>query len=97
MLSGPGPHCEEQDPREAKTIPLNKEKSHKFLLKSYFYKFYYKGMISDLNDDKNEYILEQKKADKEKIKHLFISMDHRTNKHNFLIIRDCFDKWNLLL
>ena len=78
-----------------KNIIYNKEKKRKFLFKSYLYKFYYKGMISDLNNDKNEYILEKKKADKEKIKHLFISMEHRTNKHNFLIIRDCFDKWNL--
>jgi len=77
-------------------IIKNKEKKNKFILKKYFDKFYYKGIISVLIDEKNEYIINKKKENNEKVKKLFIKIDHRKDKHNFLILRDCFDKWNLL-
>ena len=76
-------------------IIINKEKANKTMMKSLFYKFYYKGIISNLIDKNNNYIKEKNKENREKIKNLIISIDHRKDKHNFLIARDCFDKWNL--
>ena len=34
--------------------------------------------------------------DVEKVKKLFTKIEHSKDKHNFLISRDCFDKWNLM-
>ena len=79
-----------------KNIIMIKEKKNKFLLKSYFYKLYYKGIISELKNEKDKFIMDEKKRNKEKIKKIFISMENKTYKHNFLIIRDCFEKWNLM-
>ena len=78
-----------------KNIIINKEKTYKVFMKSYFFKFYYKGIISNLIEQNNNYIKDKIKENNEKIKNLIISIDHRKDKHNFLIIRDCFDKWNL--
>jgi hypothetical protein len=78
-----------------KNIIINKEKTYKVFMKSYFFKFYYKGIISNLIEENNNYIKDKIKENNEKIKNLIISIDHRKDKHNFLIIRDCFDKWNL--
>ena len=76
-------------------IIKNKEKKRIFIIKTYFNKFYYKGIILNLIDEKKEYILNKKKENIEKVKNLYIKFDHKIDKHNFLIIRDCFDKWNL--
>ena len=77
-------------------IIINREKYNKYILKSSFDKFLYKGMISNLIDEKNKYIIDKNKENNEKFKKLLIKIDNRKDKHNFLIIRDCFDKWNLL-
>ena len=53
-------------------------------------------MISSLIHEKNKYNIDKKKENFEKIKKLIILINNRKDKHNFLIIRDCFDKWNLL-
>ena len=74
---------------------INKEKSNKAIMKSYFNKFYYKGKICSLIEENNKYIKDKNKENNEKIKNIIISIDHRKDKHNFLIVRDCFDKWNL--
>ena len=76
-------------------LVINKEKSNKAIMKSYFNKFYYKGKICSLIEENNKYIKDKNKENNEKIKNTIISIDHRKDKHNFLIVRDCFDKWNL--
>ena len=79
-----------------KNIIINRVKYNKYILKSSFHRFYYKGMISSLIHEKNKYNIDKKKENFEKIKKLIILINNRKDKHNFLIIRDCFDKWNLL-
>ena len=76
-------------------IIKNKEKKRIFIIKTYFNKFLYKGIILNLINEKKEYIINKKKENIEKVKKLYIKFDHRIEKHNFLIIRDCFDKWIL--
>ena len=76
-------------------IVINKEKTNKIIMKSNFHKFYYKGIISNLIEEKNKNIIDKKIENENKIKKLFISMEQRKDKHNFLIKRDCFDKWSL--
>ena len=76
-------------------IVINKEKTNKIIIKSNFHKFYYKGVISNLIEEKNKNLIDKKIENENKIKKLFISMEQRKDKHNFLIKRDCFDKWSL--
>ena len=78
-----------------KNIFINKEKDNKKVMKSSFYKFYYKGIISHLIEERNKSIIDKKTENDNKIKKLIISMEQRKDKHNYLIKRDCFDKWNL--
>ena len=74
---------------------INKEKANKIIIKSFFSKFYYKGIISNLIEEKNKNIIDQKTQNENKIRKLFNYMEQRKDKHNFLIKRDCFDKWIL--
>ena len=76
-------------------IILKKEKINKSIIKSYFKQFYYKGIISNLMEEKKKNFSEKKQEKLNKFSKLIISIEQRKDKHNFLIIRDCFDKWNL--
>ena len=78
-----------------KNIILIKEKINKTIIKSYFKQFYYKGIISNLMEEKNKNFSEKKQEKFNKFNKLIKSIEQRKNKHNFLIIRDCFEKWNL--
>ena len=73
-----------------------KDKVNKFLLKSYFTKFYNNGIISQLIEEKNEM---RKKEEKEKInryKKIIISIENHKNKYNNLKLQNCFNKWYLM-
>jgi len=76
-------------------IILIKDKINKAIIKSYFKIFYYKGIISNLMEEKKKNFSAIKQEKFNKINKLIISIEQRKDKHNFLIIRDCFDKWNL--
>ncbi len=78
-----------------KNMIIKKEKENKLIIKSYFSKFYLKGIISHLIEEKNKNIIDKKTQNDNKIRKLFTSMEQRKDKHNFLIKRDCFDKWIL--
>ena len=77
-------------------IILNKEKANQGYIKSYFQKFYYRGIIANLIEEKNEYIEEKNQENTKKIKKLFISIENKKNKYNFLKIKASFRQWHLL-
>ena len=74
---------------------LKKDKINKAIIKSYFKKFYYKGIIINLLEEKKKNFSEKKQEKFNKMNKLIKSIEQRKDKHNYLIIRDCFDKWNL--
>ena len=76
-------------------IIIKKEKINKAIIKSYFKKFYYKGIIINLLEEKKQNFSEKKQEKYNKFNKLIKSIEQRKDKHNYLIIRDCFDKWNL--
>ena len=76
-------------------IVLKKDKINKAIIKSYFKKFYYKGIIINLIEEKKKNFSEKKQEKFNKMNKLIKSIEQRKDKHNYLIIRDCFDKWNL--
>ena len=74
-------------------ILKNKEKKIKSLLKLYFNKFYYKGIIYKKSEINNKNIIEIKDNDYGKIKKLLDVI--MAKRHNRNILREYFIKWHL--
>ena len=74
----------------------NKEKSNESFLKSYFNKFYFKGIISQLNEEKEESMKKEEFTKMNNFKKLIISIENHKNKYNFLKLKNCFERWTLM-
>ena len=74
----------------------NKENSYKSNLKTYFYKFYYKGIIFNIKQEKkNKNIICINKDNYEKIKKFLNALLKRREKNLKNIKREYFIKWHL--
>ena len=73
----------------------NKENSIKSNLKKYFYQFYYKGIISNLNQEKRKNVVNINKDNYGKIKKFFNVLLMRREKYLKNIKREYFIKWHL--
>ena len=73
----------------------NKENSIKSNLKKYFYQFYYKGIISNLNQEKRKNVVNINKDNYEKIKKFLNILLKRRDKYLNNIKREYFIKWHL--
>ena len=73
----------------------NKENSIKSNLKKYFYQFYYKGIISNLNQEKRKNVVNINKDNYEKIKKFLNILLKRRDKYLKNIKREYFIKWHL--
>ena len=74
----------------------NKENSYKSHLKTYFYKFYYKGIIFNIKQEKrNKNIICINKENYEKIKKFLNILLKRRDKYFKNIKREYFIKWHL--
>jgi hypothetical protein len=74
----------------------NKEKSNESFLKSYFNKFYFKGIISQLNEEKEESMKKEEFTKMNNFKKLIVSIENHKNKYNFLKLKNCFERWTLM-
>ena len=73
----------------------NKQNSYKSYLKKYFYQFYYKGIISSLNQEKRNKTININKDIYKKIKKFLNVLLKRRDKYLKNIKREYFIKWHL--
>ena len=73
-----------------------KEKTQKLSIKWHFNKFYFKGIISELIEEKKESIKKEEQSKLKNLKLILASIENHKNKYNFLKVKICFDKWILL-
>ena len=77
-------------------IILNKEKTYKLILKIYFQKFYQKGIVNQLYEEKIENIrlINEKKLNN--LRKIIIAINYRRSIYYKIKIRNIFDKWNII-